>query len=322
MKQVVTLLQGVALGIAEIIPGVSGSTIALLMGIYDDFIDLLYQGTELARIGALWLIRKKKWSDVLAQIKAIRWQFGILLGIGMVAAIASLASIITVLLVQYPAYVFAFLLGLTPPTMAIVYHQISKPTTRDYLITGATALTFLTVFMLNSQTTSVTNPHPVHLFLGGMVAVSTMVLPGVSGSFMLLVLGLYNFVLGLIAQVTSGTVTPQILTSLLILTAGMGTGFLTTVRVLKVAFESYKNQLMSFLLGLLVASWYVLWPFVAVDGFDHGEPILVKLSPQALPPGQSITIVIIAVVTAGLTWWLHHWADQQHPPTDHGIDRV
>lgn len=324
-KFLTSLIQGLAIGTAEIIPGVSGSTIALLLGIYDDFIDLLYQGSELVRIGALWLARRKKFSDVIQAFNSIRWGFGIFLGLGMMIAVVGLSSIITVILTQYPAYLFAFLLGLTPPTMYVVFTQLEKPGLKEGLTTTVTAVVFLSIFVFGGQVSSVTQPHPVHLFLGGVIAVSTMVLPGVSGSFMLLVLGLYGFVVGLIAELSTGVITSQAVTSVLILMSGMAVGFLTTVRLLKAAFNSFRNQLMSFLLGLLTASWYVLWPFVVIAGFDHGEPILEKVSPFSLPVGASILITAIVIGTTIITWFLHTWADTrdpQSPAKDSGFDRV
>lgn len=309
-KHITTLLQGIALGIAEIIPGVSGSTVALLMGIYDDFINLLYEGTELLKVIVLFVIRKKTWNDVITQIAVIPWGFGIMLGIGMVSAVIGLSNVIIRLLVDYPAHLFAFLFGLTFPTMILVWQQIKKKSGTVFVVAGVTAVALLAIFMISGAALKTTNPHPVHLFVGGMVGVSTMVLPGVSGSFMLLVLGLYNFAVGLISDLSQGNVSNEALTQLFILLAGMATGFLTTVRLLKVAFEKARDQVMSFILGLLVASWYVLWPFIQVSGLDdHGEPILEKILPTAVPLALSMQLVLIAGATAVIVYLLQVWAD-------------
>jgi len=324
-NHVVTFLQGVALGVAEVIPGVSGSTIALLLGIYDDFIDVLYQGSELVKVIALLLIGKKNFKDVRKQISAIRWTFGIVLFLGMLLSVVGLSQVIISLVANYPTYLFAVLFGLTIPTMMIVYKQMKKPAIREWIIAGITASAFLALFVVSGETINVTQPHPLHLFFGGMLAVSTMVLPGVSGSFMLLVLGLYNFVIGLVAKLSDGSVDTQTLTSLGILIAGMATGFLTTVRLLKKAFSSYRNQLMAFLLGLLLSSWYVLWPFVEVLGFDHDAPILTKVSPLTMELPHIALIILLVAVTAAATSWLHAWADTQDRTSskkDQGFDKI
>lgn len=323
-KNIVTLIQGFALGIAEIIPGVSGSTVALLLGIYDDFIDLLFQGTQLLKTVVLLCIGKASVADLKKVWFDIRWRFGIMLGIGMISAIFSLSSFILYLLLNTPHFLFAFLLGLTPPTMAIVYGQIVKPTLKHVLIAGVTAAVFLAVFIFGEGGGAVTNPHPLHLFLGGMIAISAMVLPGVSGSFMLLILGLYNFAVGLIASVSTGLTSSEI-TSLLILIAGMAVGLLTTVRLLKWAFEKVRNELMSFIFGILAASWYVLWPFVEVIGIEDGEPVLAKVSITSFDLPTVALLVIIAGATAGFVYGIHRWADTQDknsPKTDSGFDKL
>jgi len=320
----ITFGQGLALGIAEIIPGVSGSTVALLFGIYDDFIDLLYKGLELVKAVALAFLGRKKMSDVESAFKAIRWQFGILLGLGMVTAILSLSSFIVYVLFHLPHYLFAFLIGLTAPTMYIVYKQISKPATSHLMIAAITAAIFLSIFVIGEGGAAVTNPHPLHLFLGGMAAISAMVLPGVSGSFMLLILGLYNFAIGLVASAKDG-LTPDQLTSLGILVAGVFAGLLSTVRLLKWAFEKKRNELMSFLLGLLTASWYVLWPFVEVVGEDHGEPVLGKVAIASFSTLEILMITGLAILTAAGVYQLHSWADTRDtksPKADSGFDQL
>ena len=317
-------LQGMAVGLAEIIPGVSGSTVALLLGIYDDFIDLLYQGTQLVKVGAQYAIGQKKWKDLKKQWQAIQFEFGILLGLGMVTSVLLFSSIIVYLLFTFPHYTFAFLLGLTPPTMVIVYKQVKKMTMKNFLIAAGTAILFLSIFIFGGNSQAITNPHPLHLFVGGMVAISAMVLPGVSGSFMLLVVGLYNFVIGLVASAKNG-LTGQEMVSLGFLLSGIVVGLFTTSQVLKWAFEKIRSELMSFLLGLLAASWYVLWPFVTITGIEHDEPVLGKVSPTFFPPITTILIILIALVTATSVYLMHRWADRQDtesPKADSGFDKL
>lgn len=321
---VTTLVHGLFLGIAEIIPGVSGSTVALLLGIYDDFIDLLFQGTQLVKTIALFGIGKASYTEIVQAVQNIRWKFGITLGLGMISAIITLSSFILYLLLHFPHFLFAFLIGLTPPTIAIVYQQIKKPKISHLCISGITTMLFLGIFIFGEGGGAVTDPHPVHLFLGGMIAISAMVLPGVSGSFMLLVLGLYNFAVGLIASLKSGLTSAELL-SLITLLSGMVIGLFTTVRVLKWAFDSYRNELMSFLLGLLLSSWYVLWPFVAASSNESGKPVIEKVSMGSFSLGEIAALIILAGATAGLVYGLHSWADKQDPQSpkkDGGFDKL
>jgi len=305
-----TFLQGTALGIAEIIPGVSGSTIAVLFGIYDDFIELLYKASEVAKVILLLLVGKKSIGDVVEAFRAIRWKFGLLLGTGMIASVIALSTVIISLLSSFPVMVYAFLLGLTFPTMWLVWQQIEEKSKEVWIVLVATVIVFLSLFVATAQTGAVTNPHPAHLFVGGMVAVSTMILPGVSGSFMLLILGLYNFVVNLISELATGAISSADLLNIGYLAAGMITGFLTTVRVVRYAFNNFKNILMAILLGLLTSSWYVLWPFVEIIGFDsHSEPILAKVWVTNVSPLQFIVTSAVIIITALSVTLLQKLAD-------------
>lgn len=317
-------LQGIVLGIAEIIPGVSGSTLALLFGIYDDFIELLYQGTEFAKNLALLIIGKKSLVQVKKQFLTIRWwPFGIPLVVGMGSAILALSSIMSWLLVAYTSQLYTVLFALSLPTISIVYHQMKEKNASNFIIASATGLTLLVLFMtvLGSET-SIGNPHPLYLFLGGIIGISAMVLPGVSGSFMLLVLGLYTYVVGLISQFVHGQFGMQEIINILFFLGGIGTGFFTTVRGLKIAFASYRDQLMAVLLGLLVSSWYVLWPLVKAVGDDPEHPVIMKLSPAEFGWGASIVTLIVIITLGAGVGWLHHWADKKQKPVDDGFDRL
>lgn len=319
-----TYLQGIAIGIAEIIPGVSGSTIALLLGIYDDFIDLLFQATQFVKVVLFLFIGKSSFADIKKAWFAIRWQFGITLGLGMITSILSLSSLILFILTTYPHLLFAFLIGLTPPTMYVVYHQISKKNIKNTAITVVTTLAVLAIFLVGNSEASVTNPHPLHLFFGGMASISAMVLPGISGSFILLILGLYSFVIGIVASAKNGLSMSEI-TSLLIFISGLGAGLLTSVRLIKWAFEHMRNELMSFLLGLLLASVYVLWPFVKVTSIVEDEPVFEKVGVMAFSLPNIALIVGIAVLTGVTVFALHNWADgrdKKSPAKDDGFDRL
>ncbi len=319
-----TYLQGIAIGIAEIIPGVSGSTVALLLGIYDDFIDLLFQATQLVKVILFTLIGKNSIEDIKKAFFAIRWQFGITLGLGMITSIISLSSFILFILTTYPHLLFAFLIGLTPPTIYIVYKQIDKLTLKNIAIAFITTVLVLGIFLVGDREANVTNPHPLYLFFGGIAGISAMVLPGISGSFILLILGLYSFVIGLVASAKNGLSMSEI-TSLIIFISGLGAGLLTTVRLIKWAFEHVRNELMSFLLGLMIASAYVLWPFVKVTAIVEDEPVFERVGIFAFSLPSIALIVGIATITCVGVYALHNWADsrdQKSPKKDDGFDKL
>lgn len=320
----VNYLYGIVLGIAEIIPGVSGSTLALLFGIYDDFIELLYQGTEFAKYLVLFLIGRKNLNAVKKQFLIIRWwPFGVPLVLGMFSSILALSSVMTWLLITYTSQLYAVLFALSLPTIQIVYRQMEKKSVANFTIASVTALALLLVFVsFLGGDTNVYQPHPLYLFFGGLVAISAMVLPGVSGSFMLLILGLYTYVIGLVSQLVHGSFAVGDIVNLLFLVAGFGAGFLTTVRVLKIAFAKYRDKLMAVLLGLLISSWYVLWPFVKVTEVINDEPVVVKISPLEFGLVNSLLILLVISVIAFLVGKLQFLIDKKQKPVDDGFDRL
>jgi len=208
--------------------------------------------------------------------------------------------------------------------MYIVFHQIQKINSKNAAITLITASLVLAIFILGNSDATVTNPHPLHLFLGGMAGISAMVLPGISGSFILLVLGLYSFVIGLVASAKNGLSMTEI-TSLLIFVSGLATGLLTSVRLIKWAFEHMRDQLMSFLLGLLLASTYVLWPFVKATSIVEDEPVFEKVAIWAFSLPTVAVIIFIAIATSVSVYSLHTWADgrdKKSPKHDSGFDKA
>jgi putative membrane protein len=200
---------------------------------------------------------------------------------------------------------------------------MEKKSAANFTIASVTALVLLLVFAsFLGGGMNVYQPHPLYLFVGGLIAISAMVLPGVSGSFMLLILGLYTYVIGLVSQLVHGSFAVGDIVNLLFLVAGFGVGFLTTVRLLKVAFAKYRDKLMAVLLGLLISSWYVLWPFVKVNEVVNDEPVVAKISPVEYGLTSSFMIVVAIGVIAFLVGKLQFLIDKKQKPVDDGFDRL
>src|SRR5690606_12904632 len=141
----VTLFQGFVMGIAEIIPGVSGSTMALIMGIYDDFIFLLDQISQFIKYILKFILRRVSVVEVKKSFLAINFKFGIVLGLGMVLTLAVLSNVITFLLEGYTQYVFAFFFGLVLVSIKIPWKQMSKKGLREFPILF---ITFVLAFII------------------------------------------------------------------------------------------------------------------------------------------------------------------------------
>jgi len=149
------------------------------------------------------------------------------------------------------------------------------------------------------------------LFVAGFIAISSMLLPGVSGSFVLLILGLYEYVYThLLKNSLKLEVSQQELLHLLVFVAGLGLGFLIFVRLLKVLLEDYRSQLMALLLGVMTASLSVLWPFMDLAREAADVSQLPKLMPWEVQGQEMLLIFFIGVVAIGFGWGLR-WISQR-----------
>ena len=264
-KIIVTVIQGFFMGIAEIIPGVSGSTIALVLGIYEKFIEILYAVSEIAKEIFKFLMGKSKLIDIIDRIKNINWKFATPLFAGMLLAITTLAQFLHLWLELKPQNVYAWFLGLTLMTLSVPWNEIKNKTQKSYGIALGSTIFFVILFSINPLQ-EMQNPSLVYVFIGGAIAISAMILPGISGSFLLVVLGLYQYILGLIESLLN--LNFEALIPFIVFLFGILTGFSLFVRFLKRALKSYHDELMAFLTGILFASIRILWPFFELDGIN------------------------------------------------------
>ena len=236
-------LRGVAMGAADVVPGVSGGTVALITGIYATLIRSLgaidvefFQLAFKLKIAAAW--------------QHVNGNFLLTLFAGIAVSLFSLAKIITFALETYPEPVYAFFIGLVLASSLLLWRDIlpMRASSFFWLILGAAFMWGVSELRpMNVEAT------PLILFGGGAIAICAMILPGISGSFLLLMMGLYPVVLGAIDSLDFAT--------LAIFAAGCLVGLLSFVRVLSWLLLHYRNHLMAFLVGVLLASLKVLWPW-------------------------------------------------------------
>ncbi len=282
---VVHVLQGMAMGAAQVIPGISGATIALIFGIYDLFIELLYGFSQIVKEMAAFCIGRSSWSRLKNSFTAIPWKFGVFLVIGMGLAILGLAGVLEVALDQYPRYVYGYFFGLVLASLSIPWLQIPKAGIKHYLILVASSVVFWVVLGLKPAG-PIEDPSLLTLAGGGALAISGMVLPGISGSLILLVMGLYDAVISDVRAIAD--LDTSVLPSLAAFMVGIIGGFVVFIRLLKRALVSFGGVLMAFLTGLLVASLRVMWPFrdVATDAW---------INPATLPLGEMVAIFALVI---------------------------
>lgn len=243
-KDFITLmLKGMGMGAADVVPGVSGGTIAFIVGIYDELINsiksvngeslkLLFTG----KIGAFW--------------KAINGNFlcSILLGIGI--SVFSLAKLITWLLVAHPILVWAFFFGLVLASTWFV----SKDIKRWHIGTIAMFIVGVAVaFYITVATPAQTPDNYAFIFLCGAIAICAMILPGISGSFILVLLGKYMYIMEAVKEFKIGT--------LAVFAAGALIGITAFSRVLSYALAHFRNSTLALLTGFMLGSLNKVWPW-------------------------------------------------------------
>ncbi|MCL6416357.1 DUF368 domain-containing protein [Aestuariirhabdus sp. Z084] len=290
-QRIALFAKGMTMGAADVVPGVSGGTMALITGIYDRLLEALSR-FDLRAVG---LLRK-------AQIGPL-WRYidgGFLLTLfsGVLLSILSLARVITFLLQTYPEMLWSFFFGLILVSAVYVARSLERwnPAAAIALLAGTALAWFITV----AQPLQLTPDLPT-LFVAGAIAVCAMILPGISGSFILLLLGLYAPVLAAIKGFE--------LSVLATVAAGCVVGLLSFSRLLNWLLHHFHGVTMAFLCGLMLGSLNKVWPWKETLSFRQnsaGEmvPLLQKnVSPwhfeaQIGPAhlGESLALMLFAII--------------------------
>ncbi|PPK86293.1 putative membrane protein [Neolewinella xylanilytica] len=244
------ILKGMAMGVAEAIPGVSGGTIAFITGIYERL---------LAAIGGLLstkVISAYRRGGVKEAWKEADGTFLVSLGGGMVVGLGVAVVAITSLLENYPPVVWAFFFGLIVSSAIYVGRQITEWSVWSILllVTGAVIAYALTTINPLAGSTA-----PLLVFFSGMVAISALILPGISGSFILVLLGMYTVVFGALRGVVEGQ--PGALLTVACFAAGCLIGLAAFARLLTWTFKTYPNRTFAILTGFMLGSLNKLWPW-------------------------------------------------------------
>ncbi len=307
------IIKGFFIGIANIIPGMSGGTMALVFGIYERLIRALhYIGpSTVQKLLAAVTFRKKAISQARDELRRIDFGFLVTLAIGAVTAIVASSRLIIYLLNQQHDPTYGFFCGLILTSIIVPVKMLKRFTVKELIsLLIAAALTVgLSVGMgekalekekkkeslQTTQTSQGENSEVVQLqtdrsvgrlaflFLCGAIAISAMILPGISGSFMFLLFGVYFDILAAVIE-----------RDLLVLAAvalGCGIGLLVFVRLLNYLLAHYHDLTVSSLIGLMVGSLYGLWPFRTFEIVDGERIDVAHIMPQV---NMSLLIVVVA----------------------------
>lgn len=235
---------GFAMGTADLVPGVSGGTIAFLFGVYEE---LLYSIRTVSGTALKHFIR----GEFQKALKCIPFNFLIPLLFGMVIAIFTLASLFTFLMETFPMFLWSFFFGLVIGSVFVIGRQVRQWTKKAIvgLIIGAT----FSFFVVGAAFSSGIGDGPFAFFVTGFIAFCAMILPGISGSLMMVLMGQYETVLQAISDRNIGL--------LLLLAIGGAVGLALFSRVLSWVFRRYHAVAMALLIGMLIGSLRSLWPW-------------------------------------------------------------
>jgi putative membrane protein len=252
IKQIATVTKGMAMGLAEIVPGVSGGTIAFITGIYEQLI------TSIRRIDKTFvsLIGNGKLKEALAYINA---PFLILLVSGMVVGIVAGVFGITHLIDNYPIQVWAFFFSLIAASSFLVARDIKR---FNWASIGFMVLGTLFALWVTSGQPVADRTSLGFVFISGVLAISALLLPGLSGSFVLLLLGMYSVVIPALRDLLSGNLDQ--LTIVVSFAAGCLVGVFTLSRLLHWGYMKYKDPVLAVLTGFMLGSLNKIWPWQKV----------------------------------------------------------
>ena len=239
------------MGAADVVPGVSGGTVALLLGIYERLI-----GTVRAGAGVLGSLLRGKWSETGDRLRSFDWWFAVPLVAGIAVAVAALASVFNELLVDEPEAMAGLFFGLVAASVVVAWKLVEKPNTG--LAAVALAVGGLFFWLLGLQSGPVADPSVLVLFGSGIVAVCAMLLPGISGSFILLMIGVYPAVIGAVDDWSWG--------DLAALGVGAVLGLALFSNLIGQVLERWPDLTLAAMVGLLLGSLRVLWPWPAGVG--------------------------------------------------------
>lgn len=246
------LLKGFLMGSADIIPGVSGGTMAFILGIYERLLKAI---NSVDGVFFKSLLR----FDLKAALGQFHWLFLGVLFAGITSAAVFFTRVVPlqIYMFTHPEIVFGLFFGLIVGSIFILIKALERRRWIEivFVLVGL-AIGLWVVTLVPTETPN----HPAFVFLTGVIAISAMILPGISGSFLLLIMRKYDFVLTQISKMTSGEFIDGLI-GILPFTLGSLTGIALFSRFLSWLLARFHSQTIAVLIGFLIGSLYVIWPF-------------------------------------------------------------
>ena len=260
-KYLLTSIKGACMGAADVIPGVSGGTIAFIMGIYDEFVGSIARfDTEAVKMLAKFQIRDF-W-------KHINGSFLLSLIIGIGVSVVALAGLMQTLLSQYPIQTWGFFFGLIIASSIFILRGIPSWKVKDG-ISLALGICLGTAVCTLSPTQT---PDALwFIFISGAIAICAMILPGISGSFILLILGKYQYIMGCIHELTTGVNFSQNLLIIGVFLCGAVFGILSFSKFLRWLLSRWHQETLVALAGFIIGSLVKVWPWSNTEAIVRAQ---------------------------------------------------
>ncbi len=293
-------LKGMAMGAADVVPGVSGGTIAFISGIYDELLESI-------NTIDFKLLKNFKENGLKKVWDSINGNFLLSLFIGILISVLSLAKLLSHLLETYPILVWSFFFGLVLASILFVGKQIKNWNIVTFLSLGL-GIAFA-YFITQLQPVVGVNPNAFYLILSGSLAICAMILPGISGAFILVLLGMYQIVLNAVHQ--------REIDKIALIGLGAVIGLLTFSRLLKYILDHYRNSTLAVLTGFIIGALNKIWPWKEVlETLKIGDKLLVlkdkSVSPfQYAGDNQLTYAILLAILGFILIIILEKWGQRQ-----------
>ncbi|ANQ51032.1 DUF368 domain-containing protein [Flammeovirga sp. MY04] len=292
-------LKGLAMGAADVVPGVSGGTVAFITGIYERLLNAINS----IDLEALKLLSKFKIKELWEKLD-LNFLLPLFVGIG--TAVFSLAKLMKYLLVHEPIGLWSFFFGLIIASTLLVGKQVKKwnVATIIAIIIGAVLSYWITI-----ATPSQAPEGMIYIFFAGMIAICAMILPGISGSFMLLLMGQYDQIISAITDLNIKVIA--------VFGAGAAIGITSFSRILSFLLKKYHDFTIALLSGVMIGSLNKVWPWkqilkTYIDRHGETKPLIEKsILPQHFEgDNQLILAIVLAIVGFVLVYGIEKFASK------------
>lgn len=288
--------RGFCMGAADIVPGVSGGTMAFILGIYDELLASI-SAIDLTFIRRILTFR---WREAFQEFP---WRFLLALALGIGAAILTLANGLHWALENHPSLVWAFFFGLIIASILVIRKRVGMWSAVNVL---AAVLAAVGAFVLVGLTPHETPHTPILLFLSGAVAICAMILPGISGAFILVLLGKYRFVVGAVVNFD--------LLTLALVAFGALFGLIGFVRLLRWMLNKNHDLVVAILTGFLLGSLRKVWPWKLIENLGEDFVRETNILPSAFT-GDVALAMLLMLVGIALVLAMEYFAGKTKPDT-------